>query len=82
MRNETLSAQLKAGFYRGNRANLALAAVGVVVSSSLNLILSWILQQLIDTASGHAGAYALDTLACISGGFILLCLAASLIDYV
>lgn len=82
MRNETLSAQLKASFYRGNRANLALAAFGVVVSSSLNLILSWILQQLIDTASGHAGAYALDTLACISGGFILLCLAASLIDYV
>lgn len=81
MRAETLGAQLTASFYRGNRASLALAALGAVLSSSLNLILSWILQQLIDTASGHAGAYPLDTLAYISGGFILLCLAASLIDY-
>ncbi len=82
MRTETLGAQLTASFYRGNRANLVLAALGAAVSSSLNLILSWILQQLIDTASGHAGAYALHTLAYISVGFILLCLAASLIDYV
>ena len=48
---------------------------------SLNLILSWIIQQLMDTAAGESGALSFRTLLLISAGFVLLCAGLSLLNY-
>ena len=82
MKNKPLKKQLSAQFYRRNIPVLCVAVFGALVSGSLYLILSWIMQQLIDAASGVPGALAIGTLAKISGGFVLLCVAAFLLDYI
>ena len=74
--NKTLNKQLTAQFYRGNLPAFALAG------GCLNLLLSWLLQQLIDTASGAPGALPLPVLAEISGGFVLLAVVLFLLKYV
>ena len=79
--NKTLEQQLRAQFFRGNRAMFALAAFAALVGGTLNLIVSWLMQQLIDTASGVAGARPLRQLAYLTGGFILLCTALMLLKY-
>ena len=61
--NKTLEQQLRAQFFRGNRAMFALAAFAALAGGTLNLIVSWLMQQLIDTASGVAGARPLRQLA-------------------
>lgn len=82
MKNKSLKRQLVARFYHQNILLLCVAVFGALVSGTLNLILSWILQQLIDASSGSPNALPLHTLAAISGGFVLLCVAAFLLDYV
>lgn len=82
MKNKTLKNKLVAQFYHRNIPVLCVAVSGTLVSGSLNLILSWIVQQLIDTASGGLNALPLNTLAWISGGFVLLCIVAFLLDYI
>ena len=79
--NKTLEQQLRAQFFRGNRAMFALAAFAALAGGTLNLIVSWLMQQLIDTASGVAGARPLRQLAYLTGGFILLCTALMLLKY-
>ena len=81
MRNKTLKNRLTAQFYRGNMPMLCLAVFASLVCGTLNLILSWIMQQLIDAASGVPGALPLGLLARLCGIFVLLCVAASLLQY-
>ena len=73
MREQTLKKQLIGQFYRGNRMNFALATFVALAVGTLNLIASWLMQQLIDAVSGVPGARSLGSLAQITGGFILLC---------
>ena len=80
--NKSLKNQLAAQFYRGNLPAFALAVFASLAGGSLNLILSWILQQLIDAASGAPGALPLPLLAEISGGFVLLSVLLFLLKYV
>ena len=82
MKNRTLKNKLVAQFYHKNIPVLCVAVFGALVAGSLNLILSWIVQQLIDTASGGLNALPLNILAWISGGFVLLCIVAFLLDYI
>ncbi|MBD5527829.1 MAG: ABC transporter ATP-binding protein [Lachnospiraceae bacterium] len=82
MKNRTLKNKLVAKFYHKNIPVLCVAVFGALVAGSLNLILSWIVQQLIDTASGGLNALPLNILAWISGGFVLLCIVAFLLDYI
>lgn len=81
MKPKSLKRELTAQFYRGNVANFTVAAFAALAGGSLNLIVSWIMQQLIDAASGTEGALPLNRLAEISGGFILLCIALFLLKY-
>ncbi len=81
-KNRPLKKQLTAEFYHGNIPALCIATIGALAFGTLNLILSWILQQLIDAASGSPDALPLRTLTAISGGFVLLCVAACMLDYV
>lgn len=79
--NKPLNKQLSAQFYRGNLPVFALAVFAALAGGTLNLILSWLLQQLIDAASGAPEALPLPVLARISGAFVLLCVALFLLKY-
>lgn len=81
MKHKSLARQLTAQFYRGNVPMFALAVFAALAGGSLNLIVTWLMQQLIDTASGVPGALPLGQLAWITGGFILLCAALMLLKY-
>ena len=81
MKHNSLARQLTAQFFRGNLPMFALAVFAALTSGTLNLIVTWLMQQLIDAASGLPGALPLGQLAWITGGFILLCAALMLLKY-
>lgn len=82
MRTKSLKKQLIAQFYRGNMVNLGVAIIAALGGGTLNLIISWILQQLIDAASGAEGSLPLATLAKLSGAFLVLCAAVYLLQFI
>ena len=79
--HKTLEKQLRAQFYRGNRGVFALAVFAALAGGTLNLIVTWLMQQLIDAASGAPGALPLAVLAEITGGFVVLCAVLFLLKY-
>lgn len=81
MKHKPLKKELTAQFYQKNRLNFGIALFGALLSGSLNLIVSWIMQQLIDVASGAEGTFGFETLAWISGGFLIFCAAVMLLTY-
>ncbi len=81
MKHKPLARQLTAQFFRGNLPMFALAVFAALTGGTLNLIVTWLMQQLIDAASGLPGALPLGQLAWITGGFILLCAALMLLKY-
>lgn len=82
MKNKPLKKRLIEQFYKGNVPALCIAVFASLIAGSLNLIISWIIRQLIDAAYGLKGALALDTIVKISLGFLLLCVMAFLLNYV
>ena len=81
MKHKPLARQLTAQFFRGNVPMFALAVFAALTGGTLNLIVTWLMQQLIDAASGIPGTRPLGQLAQITGGFILLCAALFLLKY-
>ena len=79
--HKALEKQLRAQFYRGNRGVFALAVFAALAGGTLNLIVTWLMQQLIDAASGAPGALPLAALAEITGGFVVLCAVLFLLKY-
>ena len=57
----SLSRELRGQFYAGNRLCFVVSVFASLAAGSLNLLLSWLLQQLIDTASGVQNALPLST---------------------
>ena len=78
---DTINRQLRGSFYRGNRLAFALAAAGALIGAVLNLIISWLMQQLIDTAAGTPGALPFSILVRGCGGFFLLLFCGSALVY-
>lgn len=78
---KTLGKQLRAQFFNKNIPIFCIAVFAALAAGSLNLILSWIIQQLMDTAAGKSGALSFRTLLLISAGFVLLCAGLSLLNY-
>ena len=76
-----LGKQLRGQFFYKNIPIFCLAVFAALAAGSLNLILSWITQQLMDTAAGKSGALSFRTLLLISAGFVLLCAGLSLLNY-
>lgn len=63
-----------AQLYRRNRIAFALSIVSALLITGVNLLIAWVLQQIIDTISG-AGTYSLGTLTLFSIGVVgLICL--------
>ena len=75
-----LGKQLRGQFFYKNIPIFCLAVFAALAAGSLNLILSWIIQQLMDTAAGESGALSFRTLLLISAGFVLLCAGLSLLN--
>lgn len=78
---KTLGKRLRGQFFYKNIPIFCLAVFAALAAGSLNLILSWIIQQLMDTAAGESGALSFRTLLLISAGFVLLCAGLSLLNY-
>lgn len=78
---KTLGKRLRGQFFYKNIPIFCLAVFAALAAGSLNLILSWIIQQLMDTAAGAYGALSFRTLLLISAGFVLLCAGLSLLNY-
>lgn len=76
-----LEKQLRGQFFYKNIPIFCLVVFAALAAGSLNLILSWIIQQLMDTAAGKSGALSFRTLLLISAGFVLLCAGLSLLNY-
>lgn len=76
-----LGKQLRGQCFYKNIPIFCLAVFAALAAGSLNLILSWIIQQLMDTAAGKSGALGFRTLLLISAGFVLLCAGLSLLNY-
>ena len=76
-----LGKQLRGQFFYKNIPIFCLAVFAALAAGSLNLILSWIILQLMDTAAGESGALSFRTLLLISAGFVLLCAGLSLLNY-
>lgn len=76
-----LGKQLRAQFFYKNIPIFCLAVFAALAAGSLNLILSWIIQELMDTAAGESEALSFRTLLLISAGFVLLCAGLSLLNY-
>lgn len=81
MKKRSIKKQLMSQFYRGNIPALSLSVFAALALGSLSLIISWISQQLIDATSGTDTALPLQTLLVICIGFIFLCIALKLLDY-
>ena len=82
MKTKLLKKQLEAQFYHKNIPALCLAVFSSLIGGSLNLIVSWLMMQLIDAASGVPGTLPIGTLAMLSGGFVVLCIAVFLLEYI
>ena len=82
MKTKPLKKQLEAQFYHKNIPALCLAVFSSLIGGSLNLIVSWLMMQLIDAASGVPGTLPIGTLAKLSGGFVVLCIAVFLLEYI
>lgn len=81
MKNTSLKKQLISQFYYKNKFPFVLAICSSLIAGSLNLILSWLLQQLIDAAARTPGALSLTVLTQLSAYFVLFCIAAFLLEY-
>lgn len=80
MKKKSIKDELISCFYRGNRALYCVAVIRTLFAGTLNLIVSWIMQQLIDTISGAPKALSLPLLTEISAWFIVLCILCFLVD--
>ena len=81
MKTKPLKKQLTAQFYNKNIPAFTLAVIASLAAGSLNLIVSWLMQQLIDAASGVPGSLPIGTLVRITVGFLVLCVVIFLLDY-
>lgn len=57
-----MSRRLKAQFFRGNRWNFIGGLTATLLFTTVNLVISWLLQEIIDAANGSAEAMDLLTL--------------------
>lgn len=82
MNKKTLQRQLNAQFYYKNKGMFGLAIIASLLAGALNLILSWILRQLVDTASGTQTVLSMGEVALIGLAFVLLCVTVFGLRYV
>ena len=80
MKTKSVYVELKSQFHRDNYANFILAVIGAVLSGMMGMGVSWILGELLDTASGK-GNHSITELLWISWGVAVFFLFASFLNY-
>lgn len=68
-------------FYRKNHASFFFALLSTLLIAALNLWITWVLQQMIDSVSGVSGSLPLDILALNVAGVIVACLALKAMQF-
>ncbi len=84
MKKQTIKRRRRytAEFYRGNRIAFCFALLSTVLLGAVNLGLSWLIQQMIDSASGLEGTYSFGQLVLLTGGAVLMTILVKLLNYV
>jgi len=72
--------QLSGQLFSHNRIRFVLACVAALYSGFGGIIVSWLLKQLIDTASGAEGALSFKTILLLTGADLLLFILFFLLD--
>ncbi len=82
-RKETkkLRKEFTSQFFKGNKLPFAVSVFSVILIGAINLFLSWLLQQIIDTMGGVQGTYHLSTLAIITMGLVGGILIVAVLNY-
>lgn len=80
-RTRTMQRELLAQFYVKNHITFAIAIISALLSGTMNLLISWIMQQLIDTISGEAGALPLRLITLCCAGLGVLIVICYMINY-
>ncbi len=85
--NKTVSKKIKAlrrpflrELFRNNKFNLAMTLVSAVLMAAGELIISWLIKEIVDLISGISG-YRIGALLAIAGGGLALMVLAAVIDY-
>ena len=68
-------------FYRGNRLPFLAALVCTLLMSLVSLVVSWLLQQLLDLIGGYQTGFTLGQLLLIALGMLGLLILAFFISY-
>lgn len=75
-----LNKKLKAQFMYKNHFNFAFTLLATLFTAAINLVLSWLLQQIIDAATGSNQAFNLLQLLIISVGVVVVLVAAVMLE--
>ena len=67
--------------FRENKLNLAMTLLSAALMAAGQLVVSWLIKEIVDLISGVSG-YTIGTLLAIAGGGLALMAAAAAIDYV
>ena len=81
-KEKTIFQQLCGQFFYRNKLTFGLAAFSAFFSGFGGLIISWLLKQLIDTASGTEGAKSFETDLLLFAGFLVLMVISFVLDYI
>ena len=86
--NKTISKEIKAlrrpflrELFRENRFNLAMTLVSAVFMAAGEIIISWLIKEIVDLISGLS-EYTIGALLAIAGGGLALMVLAAVIDYI
>ena len=77
---ENLFRQLSGQFFLHNRIRFVLACIAALYSGFSGIIVSWLLKQLIDTASGAEGALSFHMILLLTGADLVLFILFFLLD--
>lgn len=72
---------LRRQFYKGNKIAFLAAVLAALFAGVLNLMASWLIQQLVDRISGVEGALGLQMLTLLTVGLILLVIVFGMLEY-
>ncbi len=68
-------------FYRSNRGTFLLALLAAVLLAVGDLFVSWLMQQIMDVASGASGTLTLAQIGLLCGATVIAFVLAMLLDY-
>ena len=69
-------------FYRGNIPNFIVAMLAIIVVAAVNLLISWLIQEIIDVSSGNSSAFTLTELVMLTFAAVFGIVFSSFLSYI